>query len=106
LRGDYGKGGYSLLSKNCEHFANLVVHGVNYSEQISKYYITGIYTSPLALIEKGKINDSLEKKVDKLTFNNLKKKRELTNEEQQIFQELEAYILQPTLPYGTPGSSK
>jgi len=30
----YRKGNYSLRNRNCEHFANMIVYGINYSKQV------------------------------------------------------------------------
>ena len=32
---NWRNGNYSLLSRNCEHFANMIVYGINHSEQVS-----------------------------------------------------------------------
>jgi hypothetical protein len=37
LEGDYGLGEYNITESNCEHFAHLMVLGVNYSEQVFKF---------------------------------------------------------------------
>ncbi|MCE8164136.1 MAG: lecithin retinol acyltransferase family protein [Candidatus Moeniiplasma glomeromycotorum] len=33
---DYWKGRYCLANRNCEHLANMVAYGINYSEQVSR----------------------------------------------------------------------
>ncbi|CAJ0845810.1 4344_t:CDS:2 [Entrophospora sp. SA101] len=33
---NYRENNYSLLNRNCEHFANMLVYGINYSEQIER----------------------------------------------------------------------
>jgi len=38
----YGKGNYDLFNRNCEHFANMCVYGINYSEQIAKLEKQGL----------------------------------------------------------------
>jgi len=40
--GEFGKGEYDLFENNCEHFANMMVFGINYSYQGSdgKYITT------------------------------------------------------------------
>jgi len=70
LSNNYGKGEYDFLNKNCEHFANLVVHGLNHcSQNHSPLYFNKV------------INNSF--------FDNLEKKRELEKNEKRIFQVLE-----------------
>lgn len=88
LQNDYGKGEYGLIKKNCEHFANLIIHGVNFSQQVGRYPC-------FALEEKEKFKKSFEENGDELTFKNLEVKRELTEEECQIFQQLENQIETP-----------
>jgi hypothetical protein len=36
VNNNFRKNNYSLLDRNCEHFANMVVYGINYSEQIEE----------------------------------------------------------------------
>jgi len=31
---NFRRGNYDLFNRNCEHFANMIVYGINYSEQI------------------------------------------------------------------------
>ncbi|WNE40114.1 MAG: hypothetical protein GBAus27B_000181 [Mycoplasmataceae bacterium] len=100
LQGEYGKGEYSVISKNCEHFTNLIIYGVNYSDQATKYLLYSYVQTPLGLKKKQELKEDLEKikrgeRIDESIFNALEKKRELTAEEQQIFQELEARIETP-----------
>jgi hypothetical protein len=34
---DYRQGRYCLANRNCEHFANACVYGINYSEQVNNH---------------------------------------------------------------------
>jgi hypothetical protein len=75
LQNNYGKGEYSLIKKNCEHFANLIVHGVNFSQQVDSYIC-------FFLEERKKFKKSFEENEDETIFRNLELKRELVEEEQ------------------------
>lgn len=37
----FRKGNYNLKDRNCEHFANMIVYGINYSEQIYNKFSSG-----------------------------------------------------------------
>jgi len=44
----YRRGNYDLHRRNCEHFANMVVYGIDFSEQIEKnkgWFVTGAATA-------------------------------------------------------------
>lgn len=92
LERKYCKGQYSLLHKNCEHYANLIVHGVNYSEQVDR--IGWIFSDK----EKGILSENLKnnkegKRIDELIFySNLQSGEILTDKENKIFNDLENYF--------------
>lgn len=92
LENDYGKNKYDLMGNNCEHFANLIVHGINFSSQVSNYFKFTLITTPLSSFWESRIKNNLENKVDEQIFDNLISERKLTNEERQIFEKLEAKI--------------
>jgi hypothetical protein len=48
---EYGKNQYDLYSKNCEHFANMIIYGLNFSQQfVSKEKILEIGEDKKSLI--------------------------------------------------------
>ncbi|CFW92762.1 protein of unknown function [endosymbiont DhMRE of Dentiscutata heterogama] len=48
---DFRKNNYNLTNRNCEHFANMIVYGINYSEQIeeNKFKIINAHRTGRAL---------------------------------------------------------
>jgi hypothetical protein len=82
LLSKYGEGEYHLLLKNCEHFANMCVYGINRSEQVEK----------LKKYLRGREDIILKIENSDTVFTNLKMSRELTIEEKQIINELRISI--------------
>lgn len=117
LQADYGRGEYNLITKNCEHFTNLIIHGINHSYQVVKIvnlarelqFLTAamVATAPVAPISEPilvplagytiyKIIKEITKTTENLIlrrnddqlFDNLEIIRELTPEEFQTLIEI------------------
>lgn len=75
VQGKYGKDEYNLLEKNCEHFVNLCVYSLNYSEQAQRakniFSALPVFTNNICL----KFREQRE--LVNTLFANLKKEREL-----------------------------
>jgi hypothetical protein len=41
VRDNFRRNNYDLYNRNCEHFANMIVYGINYSEQVYKRISSG-----------------------------------------------------------------
>ncbi|RIA88837.1 hypothetical protein C1645_825714 [Glomus cerebriforme] len=79
LMNEYGKGKYHLLLRNCEHFANMCVYGINSSEQVEEYKVA---LGSVLMLQK-EIEESDE------IFTNLTTSRQLTAKEERIIKKLQ-----------------